>query len=64
MLNATGCEQCTLIQNNGSKAPNAVPHVHFNIIPKPNDVQGLSLKWATKELENGENLLKKILLNL
>lgn len=32
-------------QNNGKLANQAVPHVHFHIIPKPDQETGLGVRW-------------------
>ncbi|KAI8143787.1 HIT-like domain-containing protein [Fennellomyces sp. T-0311] len=42
---ASKLEQYNVLQNNGKLANQAVPHVHFHIIPKPNAEQGLGLTW-------------------
>jgi histidine triad (HIT) family protein len=40
LVKVTGCDQYNLLQNNGSRAHQVVQHVHFHIIPKPNDEAG------------------------
>ncbi|MBK6516054.1 MAG: HIT family protein [Polyangiaceae bacterium] len=42
---ATGCEAYNVLQNNGPLAHQAVFHVHFHIIPKPNGAEGLGVTW-------------------
>ncbi|KAA1468134.1 HIT-like protein [Dentipellis sp. KUC8613] len=40
---ATGVEQYNVIQNNGKMAFQHVDHVHFHVVPKPNEQEGLIL---------------------
>ncbi|KAI9489116.1 HIT-like domain-containing protein [Zychaea mexicana] len=42
---ASKLDQYNVLQNNGKLANQAVPHVHFHIIPKPTEEQGLGLRW-------------------
>jgi histidine triad (HIT) family protein len=49
---ATGTRQYNVLQNNGRLAHQAVDHVHFHIIPKPNDAQGLGVGWPAGKLDN------------
>ncbi len=51
---ATGTEQYNVLQNNGPMAHQAVFHVHFHIIPKPNAAQGLGIEWPAKKLDGEE----------
>lgn len=46
----SGASAYNLLQNNGSAAHQAVFHVHFHIIPKPNDAEGLGIRWPTGKL--------------
>ncbi|MFW5875117.1 MAG: HIT family protein [Myxococcota bacterium] len=48
---ATGCEAYNVLQNNGSSAHQAVFHVHFHIIPKPSEAQGLGIRWPAGKLD-------------
>jgi len=59
---ATGTEAFNILQNNGSQAHQAVHHVHFHIIPKPNDEQGLGIRWPSSKLDpaDGERLQQAI----
>jgi diadenosine tetraphosphate (Ap4A) HIT family hydrolase len=41
-----GGENYNVLQNNGSLAHQEVMHVHFHIIPKPNETLGLSVRWS------------------
>ncbi len=47
----TGCDQYNVLQNNGPLAHQAVFHVHFHIIPKPNDDEGLGVDWPSSRLD-------------
>jgi len=40
---ATGIEEYNILQNNGRLAHQEVMHVHFHIIPKPNNSEGLGV---------------------
>lgn len=51
---ATGVSEYNVLQNNGSGAHQAVFHVHFHIIPKPNPTQGLGVGWPAKALDRSE----------
>ncbi|KAH7909681.1 HIT-like domain-containing protein [Hygrophoropsis aurantiaca] len=42
-----GIENYNILQNNGRIAHQEVEHVHFHVIPKPSDDQGLVLEWKT-----------------
>jgi histidine triad (HIT) family protein len=59
---ATGIREYNVLQNNGPLAHQAVMHVHFHIIPKPNDEQGLGVGWPTGKLDDaqGKALAQKI----
>jgi diadenosine tetraphosphate (Ap4A) HIT family hydrolase len=48
------------LQNNGALANQAVFYVHFHIIPKPSEQDGLSMDWNPKELVDGEHLAESI----
>lgn len=50
----TGCAGYNVLQNNGSIAHQVVMHVHFHIIPKPNEVEGLGIGWPTKAIAQDE----------
>lgn len=41
---ATGAKDYNILQNNGKLAFQHVDHVHFHVVPKPNDDEGLKLK--------------------
>jgi len=52
LVAATGVAEFNVLQNNGRAAHQAVDHVHFHIIPKPNDAQGLGVKWPAGKLDH------------
>jgi histidine triad (HIT) family protein len=41
----TGVREYNVLENNGKGAHQAIPHVHFHIIPKPNAREGLGIGW-------------------
>lgn len=47
----TGVKDYNVLENNGRAAHQAVPHVHFHIIPKPNAQSGLGVSWPAGQLE-------------
>ncbi|KAF2864184.1 Hnt1 cyclin dependent kinase Kin28 interacting protein [Piedraia hortae CBS 480.64] len=52
---AAGMENYNVLQNNGRIAHQEVGHVHFHVIPKPNEKEGLGIGWPAKEA-NTEDL--------
>jgi len=54
VMTATGVSEYNVLENNGSGAHQAVHHVHFHIIPKPNPREGLGLVWQARALEREE----------
>lgn len=54
VMRATGVQDYNILQNNGAKAHQAVFHVHFHIIPKPNESEGLGISWPAKQLKEDE----------
>jgi len=62
VMSVTGCDQYNILQNNGPRAHQAVFHVHFHIIPKPNESSGLGVRWPSASLEGkaGEDLAAKL----
>jgi diadenosine tetraphosphate (Ap4A) HIT family hydrolase len=56
---AQGVEDYNILQNNGRIAHQVVDHVHFHLIPKPNEKEGLGIEWPTKNADKGE--LQKLL---
>ena len=51
LIAATGIAEINVLQNNGRAAHQAVDHVHFHIIPKPNEAAGLGVKWPAGKLD-------------
>jgi histidine triad (HIT) family protein len=51
---ATGIKEFNILQNNGAGAHQAVFHVHFHIIPKPNRQEGLGIVWPMRKLDGAE----------
>lgn len=51
---ATGTQAYNVLQNNGPAAHQAVFHVHFHIIPKPNADEGLGVDWPAQKLDQDE----------
>lgn len=51
VIAVTGVREYNVLENNGLGAHQAVPHVHFHIIPKPDDAAGLRLGWPTGRLD-------------
>jgi histidine triad (HIT) family protein len=64
VLKATGASAFNILQNNGPLAHQAVPHVHFHIIPRYDqaDAAGLSIEWEPGKLDAaaGAALAKQI----
>src|SRR5262249_6875495 len=51
VIAATGVREYNVLENNGKAAHQAVFHVHFHIIPKPNAREGLGVGWPAGSLE-------------
>lgn len=51
VMAASGTNDYNVLQNNGGSAHQGVMHVHFHIIPKPNEETGLGLVWKTQSVE-------------
>ncbi|KFA66726.1 hypothetical protein S40285_08504 [Stachybotrys chlorohalonatus IBT 40285] len=47
LVNATGATDYNILQNNGTIAHQQVHHVHFHMIPKPNETEGLGISWPS-----------------
>jgi len=45
VIAVTGVREYNVLENNGSNAHQAIPHVHFHIIPKPSAREGLGVGW-------------------
>lgn len=50
----TGCKAYNVLQNNGASAHQAVFHVHFHIIPKPDAKRGLGIGWPARKVDPEE----------
>ena len=59
---ATGVKEYNVLENNGTGAHQAVAHVHFHVIPKPNAREGLGIGWPLTALDRewGSSLAAKI----
>ena len=51
VIAATGVKEYNVLENNGSGAHQAIAHVHFHIIPKPNSREGLGIGWPARGLD-------------
>jgi histidine triad (HIT) family protein len=51
---ASGCSAYNVLQNNGALAHQAVMHVHFHIIPKPDAARGLGVGWPAGTLDGSD----------
>jgi histidine triad (HIT) family protein len=58
----TGVRQYNVLENNGSAAHQAIAHVHFHIIPKPNSIEGLGVGWPQQAFDHkaGAELAAKL----
>ncbi|KAJ5296084.1 hypothetical protein N7508_010905 [Penicillium antarcticum] len=45
---ASGATDFNILQNNGRIAHQVVDHVHFHMIPKPNEEEGMTIGWPTQ----------------
>jgi histidine triad (HIT) family protein len=62
VIAVTGVREYNVLENNGAGAHQAIPHVHFHIIPKPNVREGLGVGWpmGTFDHKAGAELAAKI----
>ncbi|ROT37912.1 hit family protein [Sodiomyces alkalinus F11] len=51
LVQATGATDYNLLQNNGRIAHQVVDHVHFHMIPKPNESEGLGIGWPQQQTD-------------
>jgi len=51
LVTATGATDYNVLQNNGRIAHQQVDHVHFHMIPKPNETEGLSIGWPQQNTD-------------
>ena len=49
VVKAVGAEDYNILQNNGKICNQAVFHVHFHVIPKTSEDDGLGIRWAPME---------------
>ncbi len=47
----TGIKEYNVLENNGVGAHQAIAHVHFHIIPKPDRAEGLGIHWPMRPIE-------------
>ena len=52
VIAVTGVREYNILENNGTGAHQAVPHVHFHVIPKPSHGEGLGLEWPAQPLDS------------
>src|ERR1700760_2444444 len=52
VIAVTGIKQYNVLENNGSAAHQAIAHVHFHIIPKPNAIEGLGVGWPQQAFDH------------
>jgi histidine triad (HIT) family protein len=48
---ATGTPAFNVLENNLPLAHQAVPHVHFHVIPKPDEKTGLGIRWNSGQVD-------------
>jgi histidine triad (HIT) family protein len=52
VIAVTGVREYNVLENNGTGAHQAIPHVHFHIIPKPNAREGLGIGWPMSPFDH------------
>jgi len=52
LKSVTGQQAYNVLENNGSLAHQAVPHVHFHVIPKSSANDGLGITWRPKTFDS------------
>ena len=62
IIAVTGVKDYNVLENNGTAAHQAVPHVHFHVIPKPSHDEGLGVGWPARALDaaSGAKLAAKL----
>ncbi len=62
VMRASGTTAYNVLQNNGAAARQAVNHVHFHVIPKPDEARGLEVRWPAGKLAaaDAEELCQRI----
>jgi len=53
VMKVTGAEGFNVLQNNGKVSGQAVPHVHFHIIPR-READGLGYRWNATQYPGGK----------
>ena len=48
----TGTQAFNVLENNLPLAHQAVPHVHFHVIPKPDEKTGLGIRWNSGQVDH------------
>ncbi|KAI4592481.1 Adenosine 5'-monophosphoramidase [Pestalotiopsis sp. 9143b] len=48
---ASGASDYNVLQNNGRIAHQVVDHVHFHMIPKPSEAEGLGVGWPQQSTD-------------
>ncbi|CAK7228341.1 Adenosine 5'-monophosphoramidase [Sporothrix curviconia] len=51
LAKAVGTDNYNILQNNGRLAHQEVDHVHFHMIPKPNQAEGLGVGWPQQKTD-------------
>jgi len=51
VIAVTGVREYNVLENNGTGAHQAIAHVHFHIIPKPNAREGLGVGWPMRSVD-------------
>lgn len=54
VIAVSGVREYNVLENNGKGAHQAIPHVHFHIIPKPNAREGLGVGWPMSAFDHPE----------
>src|SRR5271156_3244357 len=54
VMAVSGVKEYNVLENNGSAAHQAIAHVHFHIIPKPNSIEGLGVGWPQQAFDHKE----------
>ncbi|KAI0178272.1 HIT domain-containing protein [Pestalotiopsis sp. NC0098] len=51
LATASGASDYNVLQNNGRIAHQVVDHVHFHMIPKPSEAEGLGVGWPQQSTD-------------